>query len=90
MIGVGLAGTVVFSAVALIDPRRTAGLAAGHDSERSGVLGFGVIPSCTGESGEGCALSRRAFSWPRYANGGGAVSSVVLTCMPFSASSIDS
>jgi hypothetical protein len=57
-VGVGFFGTVVCSAVALIDPRLTAGLAAGHDRDRSGILGFGVIPSCTGESGDNCEFER--------------------------------
>jgi hypothetical protein len=62
---VGFEGTVVFSAVALIDSRRAAGFAAGHDSDRSGLLGFGVIPSCTGDSGErydSCVFWWIAFS----------------------------
>lgn len=43
--GAGFLGTLVSSAVALMDPRLTAGLAVGHESDRSGMLGFGVIPS---------------------------------------------
>lgn len=57
----GFDGTVVLRAVALMDSRRTAGFVAGHDNDRSGLLEFGVIPSCTGESGErcdSCVLSR--------------------------------
>jgi hypothetical protein len=85
-VGVGFFGTSVLSAVAFMDSRLTAGLAAGQESDRSGLLGFGVMPECTCERTVNCVLFRLSISGLEYESPG-TVCCAELSCMPFSAAS---
>ena len=88
---------MVLSSAALLARRPT-----GNESDSSGTLGFGVIPSCNGDSGDRCVrdicvLNCDDRSCVMYTNddggdcvGNGAVNPAVLSNIPFSASSIDS
>ena len=60
-------------------------LAAGRDNESSGTLERGVIPSCTGETGESCELKLEDPFGLKYTKGNGSIS----WFMPFSASSTE-
>lgn len=82
--GAGFLG-VVLSALASV-----ARFPGGKDSDNSGTLEKGVMPSWTGEAGEMCVSTCVALLGPIYTNGGGAVNSSEVSVRPFSASSRES
>ena len=73
--GAGFFATVVLRAAASVAPRQP----VGHDSDSSGTLENGVVPSWTGEPGNRwVSMCISGFLGPEEENGGGPLTSTML------------